>query len=361
MGDGSKHDVVLRAEEARDLCRRILEAAGTGQADAETVSQCLLKADLRGVDTHGLSRLPGYLARISRGLLDPAAEMILDPVTPVAARLDAANGFGFVAASRAMDAALERAAAFGIGVVGVSNSTHFGMAASYLLQAIERGFAALVFTNASPALPPWGGRSELFGTSPLGAAFPGDPPFVLDMAPTIVARGKIRRAAQRGAPIPEGWALDKDGRPTTDASAAMDGVLLPIGGPKGAGLSMMMDLFGGLFTGANFAGTVGNQYKDFDRPQGVGHLVLALKPDLFQPMDEIKTRMAHLAATVKESPRAAGVDDILLPGEPEARIEARRLREGIPYHAQDLAAVVNIARRSNIPLPAALQHVGHTT
>jgi LDH2 family malate/lactate/ureidoglycolate dehydrogenase len=253
-----------------------------------------------------------------------------------------------------MDEALGMAESFGLGLVGVRNSTHFGMAASYLLQALERGFAALVFTNASRALPPWGGRQELFGTSPFGAVFPGDPPFLLDMAPTIVARGKIRKAAREGRPIPEGWALDEAGRPTTDAARAMTGVLLPIGGPKGAALSMMMDIFGGLFTGARFAGDVGNQYKDYERPQGVGHLFLAIKPDLFLSRDEIAARMDHLVATVRASPTAEGVDEILMPGEPEARTEAARRREGIPYRREDLAPLVAAAREAGLALPGAL-------
>lgn len=354
MEEASAAQVRLTADEAHGLGTGLLEAAGAPPEAARTVADCLVRADLRGVDTHGLVRLPGYLDRIARGLLDPAPDLAVEPITPVAAALDGRDGFGFVIATRAMAAAMERAESFGIGLVGVRNSTHFGMAAAYLLQAVERGFAALVFTNASRALPPWGGRAELFGTSPFGAAFPGDPPFVLDMAPTIVARGKIRKAAREGRPIPEGWALDAFGRPTTDPAKALEGVLLPIGGPKGAALSMMMDIFGGLFTGARFAGDVGNQYKDFDRPQGVGHLFVAFRPDLFCPRDEIAARMAHLARTVKDSPTAEGIDEILMPGEPEARTEAARKRDGIPYRRDDLAPLVERARAAGLALPPAL-------
>lgn len=355
MTSSTPREVRLSAEEAEALGRAVLIASGVPERDARIVAGCLVRADLRGVDTHGLVRLPGYLERISRGLLDPAPTLEIEPIAPVAAALDGKDGFGFVTATRAMEAALAMAETHGIGLVGVRNSTHFGMAASYLLQALEADHAALAFTNASRALPPWGGKAELFGTSPFGVAFPGDPPFLLDMAPTIVARGKIRKAAREDRPIPEGWALDAEGRPTTDAAAALAGVLLPIGGPKGAALSMMMDIFGGLFTGARFAGEVGNQYADFERPQGVGHLFVALRPDLFLPRDEIAARMAHLAATVKASPKAKGVDEILMPGEPEARTEAVRRRDGIPYRRDDLAPLLDRAREAGLDLPGALR------
>ena len=164
---------------------------------------------------------------------------------PAAARLDGDNGFGFVVATKAMNEAVERASRYGIGMVSAYHSTHFGMAACYLLQAIEKGYAAFVLTNASPAMPVWGGSRPFLGTSPFAFGAPGAeglPPIVLDMATSVVARGKIRRAAANGESIPEGWALNKDGRPTTDAQAGYDGIVLPLGGPKGSGLSLMMEV-----------------------------------------------------------------------------------------------------------------------
>ena len=215
----------------------------------------------------------------------------------------------------------------------------------------------MIFTNASPAMPPWGGRAELFGTSPfaVGVPAPGSVPFVLDMSPTVVARGKIRKAAREGRPIPEGWALDAAGRPTTDPEAALSGgTLLPIGGAKGAGLSMMLDILCGVLTGAQFAGGVGDQYKRFDRPQGVGHFILVMRPDLFLPADQVAARMATLVATVKANPKAAGIDEIYMPGEIEARREQDRIATGIPYRVVDLAPLVAAARRLSVPLPPVL-------
>ena len=197
----------------------------------------------------------------------------------------------------------------------------------------------------------------MFGTSPfaVGVPAPGSVPFVLDMAPTVVARGKIRKAARDGKPIPQGWALDTEGRDTTDASAAMaGGVLLPIGGPKGAGLSMMLDILCGVLTGARYGGEVGDQYKRFDRPQGVGHFILVMRPDLFLSAGEVAARMGDLVARVKANPKAAGVEEIYMPGEIEARREAARLIDGIPYARADLAPLLDLARAKGFGLPLGL-------
>jgi LDH2 family malate/lactate/ureidoglycolate dehydrogenase len=270
---------------------------------------------------------------VRHGLINPCPSLSPQRVTPVAAALDGQNGFGFVVATRAMAEAIAMASEFGIGIVSVRHSTHFGMAASYLQQAIDAGMMALVFTNASRAMPPWGGREPLLGTSPFAAGAPGGQqgPFILDMSPAVAARGKIRRAQRRGESIPPGYALDAQGRPTTDATAALQGVVLPIGGPKGSGLAMLMDIFSGVLSGAGYAGEVGDQYQDFERPQNVGHFFLALKPGLFISEEEFRHRMDILHERVKNCPKAEGFDEIYFPGELEARQEAFRRQTGIPY------------------------------
>ena len=276
--------------------------------------------------------------------------------TPVAGALDGQNGYGFVVATHAMADAIETARTYGIGIVAVRRSTHFGMAAAYVLQAIEAGMMSMVFSNASRAMPPWGGREALLGTSPFAAGAPGGnlPPFVLDMAPSVAARGKIRKAERRGEKIPLGYALDKDGKPTTDPTAAMAGVVLPVGGPKGSGLAMMMDIFAGVFSGSAFAGDVGDQQKVLDRSQNVGHFILAMKPDLFVSETEFKARMDTLAGRVRAAPLAAGFDEILLPGEPEAREAERRRASGIPYAPAEVELLDDEAAKTGVaPLPTA--------
>lgn len=190
-------------------------------------------------------------------------------------------------------------------------------------------------------MPPWGGRDALLGTSPIAAGAPGgdEGPYVLDMSPAVAARGKVRRAARQGEPIPVGYALDADGKDTTDPEAALQSVVLPIGGPKGSGLAMLMDIFGGVMSGAAFAGEVGDQYKDYDRPQNVGHFFLAMKPDLFVPTGEYRTRMDTLAARIHTARTAPGITEILLPGELEARHEQYLRKHGIPYADADIATL----------------------
>jgi LDH2 family malate/lactate/ureidoglycolate dehydrogenase len=336
---------------------KLFVAVGVPEGDAATVAGCLVEADLRGVVSHGVGRVPIYLHRIAIGLVDPKSPVRVEALTPVAAKIDGANGLGFVVARRAMTEAMERARTFGIGLALAHRSTHFGMAASYLKQAIDGGFAAFVFTNASPAMPIWGGRVPFLGTSPFAFGAPGgkdSPPIILDMATSVVARGKIRRAAAAGKPIPAGWALDKDGNPTTDAQAAYDGLILPLGGPKGSGLSLMMEVLGGVMSGAAFGGEVGNQYSDEDRPQNVGHMFVALKPELALSLDDYRARMDALAARAKASPKVEPDGEILFPGEPEARLEAERRRDGVPLAQEDIDGLVKAARELSVALPAFL-------
>jgi LDH2 family malate/lactate/ureidoglycolate dehydrogenase len=198
------------AEAAEAFGRGLLVAHGLSEPDAGTVARCLVRADLRGVDTHGLQTLPHYLERVRRGLINPRPNLKVERVTPMAGSLDGQDAFGFVVATKAMEEAIKMAGEFGVGIVSARRSTHFGMAANYALQAMDAGFIGIVFTNASKAMPPWGSREGLLGTSPIAVAAPGgrEMPFDLDMSPAVAARGKIRRAARRGQPIPLGYALD---------------------------------------------------------------------------------------------------------------------------------------------------------
>ena len=327
-------------------------AEGVPEADANRVAECLVMADLRGVASHGVSRVPIYLDRLRRGLVKARPEMRLERALSVGARLDADDALGFVAATRAMDEAVGMAREHGMGMCFVRRSTHFGMAANYLLQATDAGMAAFVFTNASRAMPIWGGREPFLGTSPFAFAAPaGDRPIVLDMALSVVARGKVRRAAARGEPIPLGWALDADGNPTTDAQKGYEGVVLPLAGPKGSGLSLMMEIVAGVMSGSAYGGGVRNQYSDFDAPQDVGHAFLAFQPGLFLAPGDYQARMADLIARAKDQPRAAGVDEILMPGEIEARATESRRRDGIRIDGEDLRLLLAEAARLGVTLP----------
>jgi LDH2 family malate/lactate/ureidoglycolate dehydrogenase len=237
-----------------------------------------------------------------------------------------------------------------VGLALASHSNHFGIAACYLLQAVEVGMAAMVLTNASPAMPVWGGRTAFLGTSPFALAAPGGhAPLLLDMATSVAARGKIRRAARSGESIPEGWALDEDGRPTTDAGAALSGIVLPLGGPKGSGLSLMMEALAGVISGAAFGGEVRNQYSDLETPQNVGHLFLAFRVDLFMPSQDYDARIDALVERAKACPTADGFDEILVPGERESRMAAKRRQEGLPIPLDDIRMLAREAEMAGVP------------
>ncbi|KAI9665130.1 MAG: hypothetical protein M1831_002140 [Alyxoria varia] len=339
----------ISAVSAVSFTANVLQSYGVAEGNAQTISKALVAADLRGVESHGINRLPSYIARINSKALDPKAVPTIQQVTPAAALVDAKNGFGFVAAARGIDAAVDMAQTYGIGMVSVKNSNHFGMSAWIVERAVERDMMAMVFTNSSPALPAWGGKEPLVGVSPIACGAPGSgegsEPFLLDMAPSVVARGKIYKALRRDESIPEGWALDKEGRSTQDPSAAVDsGAMLPIGGPKGSGLAIMMDVFSGVLSGSNFAGHVANPH-DPSRQAGVGHLFLTMKPNLFMSMEEFKGRMGYLYDTVVNTPKAAGVDRIYFPGEIEQVTRRIRERDGIPMERVE-ADVLNREARA---------------
>ncbi|GLQ36428.1 lactate dehydrogenase [Rhizobium albus] len=350
-------DVSLNVDPVRltELVARIFASVGVSTEDARTVADCLVLADLRGVGSHGVSRMPIYLERLRKGLVNAAPTLAVHEIAAACAKIDGDNGLGFLVAKKAMAEACARAGSYGVGVVAAHNSTHFGMAATYLIDAAEAGYVSFVFTNASPAMPIWGGRKPFLGTSPFAFGAPGGdgtPPVILDMATSVVARGKIRRAAQKGEPIPAGWALDADGNETTDAQKAYEGIIQPLGGPKGSGLSLMMEVVAGVMSGSAFGGEVGNQYADFDRPQDVGHMFVALKPDLFLGEGDYRTRMGALVSRAKGQPRLHEDQPILMPGEPESIREAERRRSGLPISVEDITMLENEASRAGVAFVA---------
>jgi LDH2 family malate/lactate/ureidoglycolate dehydrogenase len=329
----SAGSITLDAEKLRAFVAAIFEKEGLPAADARLAADNLVQADLRGVWSHGVARTSMYCGRLKAGAAKARPEITVERVAEAAALVDGDDGLGLVVMPRAVEEAAALAQSQGVGFVGVKNSGHFGMAAFYAEMAVERGCLALIFTNASPALPPHGGAEAHFGTSPLAFAAPtpeGAPPFLIDMAMSTVARGKLKFSAQRGEAIPEGLALDAAGRPTTDGAEAFKGTMLPFGGVKGAALSWMQDLLAGCFTGAGHAGTVGNPFTSLEAPQNVGHAVFCLKSDLFLPRETFERRIAENIARAKGLRRAEGVEEILTPGEKEARSAARLAEAGVP-------------------------------
>lgn len=327
----------------------LLVSNGVPKPDADIISACLVLADLRGVDTHGTQRLPSYIARIRAGTLDPAADPVIKTVTPVVSHIDARNGFGFVSARLGMTWAIDAAKVYGIAMVSISHSNHFGMSAWLCEQATKADMMALVFTNSSPALPAWGGKEKVLGCSPIACGAPAGrtPPFILDFAPSVVARGKVHKALRRGERIPHGWALNAQGRPTDDPAEALKGLMQPMGGPKGAGLAVMMDVFSGVLSGSAFAGGVTGPF-DQSKPANAGHFLMVIKPDLFMDLEKFKSRMDTLYQSVAGSEKAEGVDRIYFPGEIEQLTRLQRERTGIPFLASEFDALNAEAARAGI-------------
>jgi L-2-hydroxycarboxylate dehydrogenase (NAD+) len=270
--------------------------------NAKIISDSILFAHRTGKGTHGISRLPIYVKKINNGSLNPTTEFSVVKDRKVVAVLDAENGFGQLAAHKAVEMAIEKAKEFGVGIVGVRNSNNFGTAAYFLNQAAQENFISTIYSNSAPALAPWGGSKAVFGTNPIGYGFPvgeGKAPILLDMATSFAARGKIRLAAKNNEKIPLGWALDQNGNPTEDPNEALKGTLVPIGEHKGAGLSMIVDLFAGLLTGAGFAGDVLNLNTNGEYSRN-GHFVMVLNIDFFMSPEEYQLKIEYLISKIKE-------------------------------------------------------------
>ncbi|MBI4493962.1 MAG: Ldh family oxidoreductase [Chloroflexi bacterium] len=306
---------------------------GVAEPDAEVVADSLLEADLRGVDSHGVTRLLGtYVKRLRRGVVNPRPTVRLVDESAATLLFDGDNGLGAVVGKQAMEACIQRARAAGAAWAGVRHSNHFGACAYYTLMAAQSDHVGIAMTNSPPAMAPWGGVTPYLGTNPLSIALPAEAePVVLDMATSVAARGHIILAAARGeATIPPGWALDARGRPTTDTREALAGLAMPLGGHKGYGLAMAIEALCGLLTGAAFGPGIGSLSREFQRPQDVGHLFGALDVGRMVPLEAFKARLGQMCRELRACTLAEGFERIYVPGEIEAEQRQRRLREGIP-------------------------------
>jgi LDH2 family malate/lactate/ureidoglycolate dehydrogenase len=323
-------------EKLRDCVRLALMGVEVPRDEAELVADCLVDADLRGVYSHGVMRLPVYIHHLKKagpGRIAPRAEIRALREGDAFALIDGGNGLGPVVSAKAMDMAIEKARASGIASVGVRNSNHNGAEAYFSMMALEHdmvGFCATV--GGKNILAPWGGLTPLLGNNPFSFAIPSgeELPVVLDMACSVVARGWILLAMKNNWEIPEGFAVNKDGVPTRDAKEAYEGLVLPVGGYKGYGLALIGCILAGVLTGAAIGSEVTDLYQDFDRDQNVGHFMGALSIEKFMPVLEFKGRMDMLIRELKSSKLMKGQEKIYLPGEKEFEAKARNLREGIP-------------------------------
>jgi LDH2 family malate/lactate/ureidoglycolate dehydrogenase len=308
----------VSASELGALVARIFVAVGIPQDNARIVAEALVDADLEGQSSHGVMLVDMYVDRIRAGSVSASTEAITVSDSGIAIVLDARNALGHVTGDQAMRMAIERAHKFGAGIVAVRHGFHFGTACRYALQAAASGCIGLSMCNTRPLMPVPGGAERLLGNNPIAIAVPSDGPvpIVLDMATSEAAMGKIRMAEKAGQAIPGNWAVKADGSPTTNATEAIAGMLLPAAGPKGFALSFMIDLMCGLLSGGASGGTVQPLYGDASVPYDCSHLFIAIDVTFFGDAASFRKLASDAAERVRGSKRAPGVDHVYAPGEP---------------------------------------------
>ena len=296
---------------------------------AKICADALINAELVGAPSHGLSRLKMYCDRINKKVINPKPKIKIKKISQSITQIDANNSIGFVAADIGIKKAISNAKKTGIGLVGIKNSGHYGLSGYYAEQAVKKNLIVMCFTNAPPAIAPHGAKKSLFGTNPIcfGTPTASKIPFIFDTSVSVINRGKIRVAARTNKKIPEGVALDKFGKPTTDAKKALAGVQLPIAGFRGSGLAWMVDILSGVLTGGNHGGKVKDPFDDFSGPQNIGHLFIAIKPNLF--IGNYNQRIKENIKRIKRLPKIKGVKEILYPGQNKHRRYKKNLNKKI--------------------------------
>ena len=294
---------------------KIFKRFGLNQDHAKISAKALINAELVGAYGHGLSRLKMYCDRISKKVINPKPKIKIKKISQSISHIDADDSIGFVAADMAIKKAISNAKKTGIGLVAVRNSGHYGLSGYYAEQAVKKNLVTMIYTNAPPAIAPHGAIKSLFGTNPIcfGTPSGSKAPFILDTSISMINRGKIRFASKNNQKLPIGVALDKFGKPTTDANKALKGVQLPIAGFRGSGLAWMVDILSGVLTGGNHAGRVKDPFEDFSGPQNIGHLFITFKTNLF--VKDYNNRIKDNIKKVKRLPKVKGVKEIMYPGQ----------------------------------------------
>ncbi len=341
------HDLLIR-----DVAG-VFRACGMNEADARLLAWSLVRADLRGIHSHGVLRVPDYVAKLRHQGVDPRGRPSVAVDSGIALVIDCGNAMGQIGMAFAMSRAIERAAETHMAIAAVRGSNHCGAMDFFAMMALEHDMIGLCATNALPTMAPWGGREKIVGINPLGIAIPGEEgPFVLDIAFGQTAHGKIRVYAQKGAPIPEGWAFDAQGQPTTDAQAALDGLIQPIGGHKGVGLGMAFGMLSSLLSGGAYGTELGNMV-DGPRAGCDAHLCVVVNPAAFAEMGDFKRRVDAILRQVRGSEKAPGVDRLYTPGEIEAELEQAYRAQGIPLNRETLAGIEQAASELGVALTLA--------
>lgn len=341
-------DTMIRVEarEMREVARQAFIAAGVPDDHARMAGDILWTGEMMGISTHGVRRIITYVQRIHDGAIKPAPAIDVARSTPSLCVIDGDRGLGPVVGSIGVGEAIAMARETGIGYVACRNSHHFGPVAPYALQAVEAGMVAFMGTNAQPVMAPWHGGQVAHGNNPIALAAPrrNGPPFILDIAQSVVAFSKLRHAHEAGEPIPEGWAADKEGRATTDPAAGLDGWVMPIGAHKGYGLALAVEIFAAALAGGAMASEVKSLYRRDDQSQGVSHFFMVMDPDRLIGREAFLDRVDTLCQLMTQTPAVDNAEPVLIPGEPEADLMKRYKAEGIPIPEQRYRELQAMAR-----------------
>lgn len=345
----SSKEISISADSLTRFASGILQDAGCGQEDAIAMAHCLVQTNLWGIDSHGVMRIPEYLARFRSGAMNARPDIRTLSSDGGLEVLDADNSAGYIAGRAAMSRAIELARQNAIAGVGIINSNHCGATTLYARMAAEEAMVGIAMTNVAPNMVMPGAGTPITGNNPIAVAIPtfGEFPFALDISLSAVAGGKLLVAAKKGEEIPPGWATDKEGRPTTDAREGFDGYLLPMGAHKGFGLSLMVDILCGVITGGSFQNQLKSMYRFPGDPSNTAHLMLVMDPLVILSQDQMKSRMRDFFETVKQTPLNEDGCEILLPGEIEYRTERERSCSGIPIPTAVYEELVRIGKETN--------------
>lgn len=320
----------IESSQLKAFTAALLAGTGVIDSDAAIVAEVIVAASLDGVDTHGISRLPIYLSRILNGRINACPVMTIEYTGASTAIVNGGNGLGQLIAYRSMEVAVELTKKTGIGCVAVCASNHYGASSYFCEMATQKNLIGMAFTNTPPAIAPWGGKRPYFGTNPVAFAFPtNSDPIIVDMASSVVARGNILKAAKEGRRIPEGWAIDAEGNPTTEAKQALAGAVLPMAGAKGYAMALIVEILAGVVAGAAIGKNVGWIYDDKTEPTNTGHFFAAFDIERFLPYPVYLARMESMVEEIRSIPLAEGIEKIFIPGERRKNIARLRKEQGI--------------------------------
>lgn len=342
--------MILTFEREKKIIGALLRKLGASEEEADATAEVLAEGDLRGLSSHGILRLPYILRGLKRGTIAARAEVKIVRETPATALVDGGHGLGHYVATRAMGLAVEKAKEQGIGAVGVFNSNHFGIAGYYAELAMRENMIGAVTTTTDALVHPWGGVEPLLGTNALAVGIPSEPPVLLDMAMSVAARGKLVDAVKRGERIPEGWAIDREGRPTTDPAEGLRGALSPFGGVKGYALAFVLELLAGPLVRASVGRGVKGTLEPVEGFCTKGDFMIAIDPTAFVPLEEFKSRVRDFIVEIKKSKKAPGVAEIMIPGEPELKAREQALRDGIKISEEVWGELKQIAQELGVDI-----------